>query len=333
MAQARTLTPARWRQATAALAPWLILLLALALLWAEGVKPRAVMRFWPAWAETGTLAVALTAIMLTGGIDLSVGSIMALAGMALGLLWRDAHWPIAVAALAAVLIGGAAGAINGALVVLGLPSLVVTLATMAFYAGLALAISGGQRISGLPPQFCDLGRERLAGLPTQVWLMVAAVVVGWIMVHHTRFGRYLYAIGDNRTAATFAAVPVRRLEWSLYVASGLVAGVVAVFYTARTGAAIPTAGQGRELEAITCVVLGGTLVTGGFGGIGRTALGIVVLAHLEIALQFVDSLQITLPGSDAPWQLTGHARLIILGVLLIAVAVWNQRARGVGPRT
>ena len=310
-----------------------MLLLALALLNAEHVKPTAVMRFWPAWAETGTLAVALTAIMLTGGIDLSVGSIMALAGMTLGLLWRDAHWPIAAAALAAVLVGGVAGAVNGTLVVLGLPSLVVTLATMAFYAGLALAISGGQRISGLPPEFCDLGRERIAGLPNQVWLLAAALVVGWIVVHHTRFGRYLYAIGDNRTAATFAAVPVRRLEWSLYVASGLVAGVVAVFYTARTGAAIPTAGQGRELEAITCVVLGGTLVTGGFGGIGRTALGIVVLAHLEIALQFADELKVTLPGSDTPWQLTSHARLIILGVLLVAVAIWNQRARATASRT
>jgi len=310
-----------------------MLLLALALLSAEEVKPHAVMRFWPAWAETGTLAVALTAIMLTGGIDLSVGSIMALAGMTLGLLWRDAHWPIAAAAVAAVLVGGVAGAVNGTLVVLGLPSLVVTLATMAFYAGLALAISGGQRISGLPPEFCDLGRERIAGLPTQVWLLAAALVVGWIVVHHTRFGRYLYAIGDNRTAATFAAVPVRRLEWSLYVVSGLVAGVVAVFYTARTGAAIPTTGQGRELEAITCVVLGGTLVTGGFGGIGRTALGIVVLAHLEIALQFADELKVTLPGSDTPWQLTGHARLIILGVLLIAVAIWNQRARATTSRT
>ena len=327
MAQTRTITPARWRQWSAALAPWLMLLVALAFLHAEEVKPRAVMRFWPAWAETGTLAVALTAIMLTGGIDLSVGSIMALAGMTLGLLWRDAHWPIAAAALAAVLVGGVAGTINGALVVLGLPSLVVTLATMAFYAGLALAISGGERISGLPTDFCELGRDRIVGLPTQVWLLGAALLAGWIVVHHTRFGRYLYALGDNRTAATFAAVPVRRLELTLYIASGLVAGLVAVFYTARTGAAIPTAGQGRELEAITCVVLGGTLVTGGFGGIGRTALGIVVLAHLEIALQFVDQLKITLPGSNQPWQLTGHARLIILGVLLIAVAVWNQRAR------
>ncbi|MBX9789706.1 MAG: ABC transporter permease [Pirellulales bacterium] len=328
MAQVRTITPPRWRQWSAALAPWLMLLLALALLNAEEVKPRAVMRFWPAWAETGTLAVALTAIMLTGGIDLSIGSIMALAGMTLGLLWRDAHWPIAAAAVAAVLVGGLAGAINGALVVLGLPSLVVTLATMAFYAGLALAISGGERISGLPADFCELGRERIAGVPTQVCLLGAALMAGWIVVHHTRFGRYLFAIGDNRTAATFAAVPVRRLELALYLASGLVAGLVAVFYTARTGAAIPTAGQGRELEAITCVVLGGTLVTGGFGGIGRTALGIVVLAHLEIALQFADQLKITLPGSDSPWQLTGQTRLIILGMLLIAVAIWNQRARG-----
>ena len=129
---------------------------------------------------------------------------------------------------------------------------------MAFYAGLALAISRGERIGGFPLQFAELGQERLLGLPTQWWMMLAVAVAAWVVVQHTRFGRYLFAMGDNRRTAIFAAVPVKRLEWTLYAASGLVAGVVAVFYTARSEAAIPTAGQGQELSAIACVIVGGT---------------------------------------------------------------------------
>ena len=130
-------------------------------------------------------------------------------------------------------------------------------------------------------------------------------------------------------AAEFAAVPSRAVQWALYAASGTVAALVAIVYTARGGAVVPTAGAGIELSTIACVVLGGTRVTGGSGGLGRTLLGVVILSLLDIGLQFV-SHKIYLPWSDQPWQPGANARLLLVGVLVIGVAIWNERS---GSRT
>ncbi|MBL9122816.1 MAG: ABC transporter permease [Planctomycetaceae bacterium] len=305
--------------------PWLLLALAAGILLLELRRPSDVLLFWPAWAETGMLAAGLTLVMLTGGIDLSVGAIVALASMALGLAWQQWDWSIESAALLAIAVGFVCGAWNGGLVIGGISPLVATLATMACYAGGALALSGGERVAGLPNAFTALGNTRWLGIPSQVWWMLALFAVASVFVHGTRWGRYLYALGDNPTAARFAALPVKRLLWSIYAASGCVAGMVAVAYTARSGAATPTSGVGRELEAIACVVLGGTRVTGGAGGMGRTLLGVIVLAHLDIALQLAGSLNLRLPGMEAAWQPSAESRQIILGLLVIGMAIWNER--------
>jgi ribose/xylose/arabinose/galactoside ABC-type transport system permease subunit len=322
---------ARLAPALSWLLPGGLLAVSLALLTWELKRPSAVLLFWPAWAETGALAAALTAIMLTGGIDLSLGSVIALSSVVLGRLWCHAGWSIWLASAAAVAAGLLAGAGNALLIVAGIPSLIATLATLAFYGGLAMALSAGQRISGLPGDFTRLAQEdwlRLpggAGLPNQLWLLLLVFLMAYVFVHRTRFGRYLYAMGNNRLAARFAGIPINRLEASLYMASGGIAALVGVCYAARTGAAIPNAGQGRELEAIACVVLGGTRVTGGAGGVLRTALGVAVIAHLDIALQLASSLAIVLPGTDVVWQPSANSRLVILGAIMIAVAIWNER--------
>ena len=134
-----------------------------------------------------------------------------------------------------------------------------------------------------------------------VWL------AAWIVVHHTRYGRYLYAIGENRLAAQFAAVPVRKVEWTLYAASGLVAAIVALVYAAHGGAVVPNAATGIELQTVACVVVGGTRVTGGAGGLRRTLLGVAIMSLLDIGLQFM-SRKIYVPWSDVPWQLNANAR-------------------------
>jgi rhamnose transport system permease protein len=330
MAEARTALAAGGRGALGWLLPAALLVVALLVLGRELQRPSSVLLFWPVWAETGALAAALTAIMLTGGIDLSLGSIMALASVVLGQLWQHHQWSIGAAAVAALGVGMLAGTGNAALVVSGIPPLIATLATLAFYAGLAMAISAGERVSGLPPSFTAWGQEpwlRLGGVgvPNQIWLLFVVFLLMYVGVHHTRFGRYLFAMGENRVASRFAGLPTRRLEATLYIVSGLVAGAVAVFYSARSGAAIPTAGQGRELEAIACVVLGGTRVTGGYGGMLRTLLGLAVLAHMDIALQLAE---ISLPWMSAPWQPSSESRLVLVGVLMILVAVWNERVGG-----
>jgi len=320
------------RQLIASLLPLTLLVIAPAIIATEVRRPSAVIEMLRPWAEIGVIAVPMTAIILTGGIDLSVGSVLALCGVVIGVLWQQYEWPIHLAALAGVGVGFLAGAINGSLVVAGIPPLVATLATMAFFRGLSMAISQGNRVAGLPTEFNNLGQGDLGGVASQFWLLAVALVIGWAFVHRTRFGRYLFAIGDNRAASRFAGLPIARLEWWLYATSGLTAGIVAIFYTARGGAAIPDAGRWMELQTIACVVLGGTSITGGAGGIGHTLLGIAVMAGLDTALQFAATTALHLPWTTAPLTLSAENRLIIVGALLIAVAIWNERMRGEVPR-
>ncbi len=259
----------RWR---VYLLPVALLFVAVGLVAWQTSRPLAVLNMWRPWGEVGALAVAMTAIILTGGIDLSVGSIIALAGVTLGTVWQSSgSMPLAV--VAALCVGTAAGAINGTLVTLGIAPLVATLATMAFYAGLAMALAQGERVAGLPEDFTAWGQTSWWGVPTQLWLFATIWLAGWVGVHHTRFGRYLFAIGENPLAARFAAVPVRAVQWWLYTFSGALAALVAIVYSARSGAVVPTAGAGIELQVVACVVLGGTRVTGGRGGLGPHVVG------------------------------------------------------------
>jgi rhamnose transport system permease protein len=253
---------------------------------------------------------------------------IALSGVVLGLTWSRLGVPIVLACALAVLTGVLAGAINGVLVALGITPLVATLATMAFYSGLALALAGGGRITGFPEGFTRLGQGSLWGLPYQLWLLLGVALAWSLLLHMSRFGRSLYAIGDNRTAAEFAALPVRRREWQLYALNGLLAGVVALSYTARGAAAVPNAGAGLELPVIAGVVLGGTRVTGGAGGIGRTLLGVAILANLEIGLRLLGNITVDLPGIGSALVLNANGRLVVIGILLVAVAVLNERLAG-----
>jgi rhamnose transport system permease protein len=305
--------------------PWALLVVAVILVFTQTSRPTAVLNMWRPWGEIGALATLMTAIILTGGIDLSVGSTIALASVVFGLAWQH-DWPLAWAGAAAVAVGFLAGALNGTLIVLGVVPLVATLATMALYAGLAMSLSEGQRVAGLPEEFTALGQGSWLGVPNQLTLYLLALAAAWLVVHHCRFGRYLYALGENPLAAEFAAVPVKKVEWTLYAANGALAALVALVYTARGGAAVPNAGAGIELQTIACVVLGGTRVTGGAGGMGRTLLGVSIMSLLDIGLQFV-SRKIHLPWSDVPWQLGANSRLVLVGLLVIAVAIWNERAK------
>jgi rhamnose transport system permease protein len=316
------------RQVLSALVPTLLLAAALWLVFSRLKHPAAVLPLWRPWAEVGALACGMTAVIISGGIDLSVGALIALCGVVLGLAWQRLGWPIDLACAAAVLAGTTAGTLNGALVALGIAPLVATLATMACFSGLALALSGGERITGFPTRFARMGQGDVLGVPCQLWLLALVSLFWGVLLHHSRMGRALYAIGDNRTAAVFAALPVRRRLWSLYALNGLLAGVVALSYTSRGGAAVPNAGQGLELQVIAAVVLGGTSATGGSGGIGRTLLGVTILAHLEIGLRLLGNVALHLPGTGLTMVLNANSRLVIIGILFITVAVLNERLAG-----
>jgi rhamnose transport system permease protein len=312
--------------------PLLLLGAALVLVFSRIRHPAAVFPLWRPWAEIGALACGMTAVIVSGGIDLSAGAMIALCGVVLGLTWDRLGWPIAPACAAAVLTGALAGALNGTLVALRIAPLVATLATMACFSGLALALSAGERITGFPESFTWLGQENYLGMPCQLWLLMAAALAWTVLLHLSRFGRALFAIGDNRTAAEFAALPVRRRQWWLYTLNGLLAGVVALSYTARGGAAVPNAGAGLELQVIAGVVLGGTRVTGGAGSIGRTLLGVAILAHLEIGLRLWGNVPIHLPLTGLTLVLNANSRLIVIGILLVSVAALNERLAAVARR-
>ncbi|HEY3940414.1 MAG TPA: substrate-binding domain-containing protein [Bryobacteraceae bacterium] len=263
--------------------------------------------------EIGLLALALTPVIVTGGIDLSVGSMMGLCAVVLGALWRDAHLPLGIAILATLLVSLLGGAINGILISrLHVSPLIVTLGTYSLFRGLAEGITmGAINYSGFPADFLFIGQGFLGGtLPTQTIFLIAAAGGFWALLHKSVIGRGLYAIGHSAEGARYAAVPVVRRVALVYLLSGLAAGVAAIVYVAHLGQAKPDAGTGYELIAITAVVLGGTSIFGGSGTIAGTFLGLAAIVILQNGLRL----------SEWPAELAG----ILTGVLLVSTIALEQ---------
>jgi rhamnose transport system permease protein len=267
--------------------------------------------------EVGLLALALTPIIITGGIDLSVGSMMGFAAVTLGALWRDASVPMALAVPITLLVALIGGALNALMISrLGYPPLIVTLGTYSLFRGAAEGLTRGiENYSGLPPSFLFLGQGYLGGvLPTQLFVLAAAILgFGW-WLHRTGHGRSLFAIGFSPDGARYAGVPVARRVGLLYVLSGLSSGLAAVVYVAHLGQAKADAGTGYELMAITAVVLGGASIFGGRGTVLGTGLGLFAIAVLQNGLRL----------SGAPAELAG----ILTGTLLVATILLDRWLRG-----
>src|SRR5436190_11982093 len=236
--------------------------------------------------EIGLLALAMTPIILTGGIDLSVGSLLGLCAILFGKLWRDTGLSIPLAMVCTLGIGAFAGGLNALLITwLRSPPLIVTLGSYSLFRGLAEAITHGvDTFTNFPPSFLVLGQERLLGVPAQapVFIVIAAGI--WLLVHRTTFGRAFRAIGFAPDGARYAGLPVARRVALVYVLAGVVAALAAVIYTARLGQARADAGTGYELFAITAVVLGGTSIFGGAGSVHGTLLGVAAIAVLSNGL-------------------------------------------------
>ena len=236
--------------------------------------------------EIGLLALAMTPIILTGGIDLSVGSLLGLCAILFGKLWRDAGLGPFTAGACTLGIGALCGGLNATLITgLRLPPLIVTLGTYSLFRGLAEAITrGADTFTNFPGSFLFLGQERALGLPTQVWLFLFVAIVVWLLVHRTTFGRSFRAIGFSADGARYAGQPGNRRLALVYILAGVVAALAAIIYTARLGQAKADAGIGYELFAITAVVLGGTSIFGGIGSVHGTLLGVTAIAILNNGL-------------------------------------------------
>ncbi len=260
-------------------------------------------------AEIGLLALVMTPIILTGGIDLSVGSLLGLCAILFGKLWRDAGMSLPMAAACTLLIGAGAGGLNATLIAgLRLPALIVTLGTYSLFRGFAEAITHGvDTFTNFPDSFLALGQQHFAGLPTQVWFFLVVAIGVWLLVHRMTFGRSFRAIGFAPEGARFAGLPVERRLVLAYVLAGFVAALAAIIYTARLGQAKADAGTGYELFAITAVVLGGTSIFGGVGSVHGTLLGVAAIAVLNNGL--VHARQ----PREVAGMLTGVLLLVALG--------------------
>ncbi|HYW74669.1 MAG TPA: substrate-binding domain-containing protein [Pyrinomonadaceae bacterium] len=263
--------------------------------------------------EVGLLALALTPIIITGGIDLSVGSMIGLAAVVFGGLWRDAHLPLIIAAIIALVVGIGGGGLNAFMVSrLKFPPLIVTLGTFSLFRGIAEGLTRGiENYSGFSPRFLFLGQGYVAGVvPTQLFILLAAIAGFWWWLHRTIYGRSLYAIGFSAEGARYAGIRVARRLAFVYVLSGLISSLAAIIYVAHLGQAKSDAGTGYELMAITAVVLGGTSIFGGRGTVLGTVLGLFAIVILQNGLRL----------SGQPAELAG----ILTGVLLVATILLDR---------
>ena len=266
--------------------------------------------------ELGLLALALTPVLVSGGIDLSVGAMMGLSAVLFGAAFTDLGLPVPAAACVSLAAGALGGALNAALVArLGIPPLIVTLGTLSLFRGISEGLTHGAiNYTGFPDGFLRLGQGYLGGvLPAQLPLFLVALAGYAVLLHRSVVGRALYAIGFSPEGARFAGIPVRRRVALVYVLSGLVSSVAGIIYVAHLGQARSDAGAGYELDAITAVVLGGTSVFGGRGTIGGTVLGLLVLAVLRNGLRL----------AALPSELAG----ILTGALLVATIALDRSAR------
>jgi rhamnose transport system substrate-binding protein len=266
--------------------------------------------------ELGLLAIALTPVIVSGGIDLSVGSMMGLAAVLFGAAYHDWGLPLPAAATVAVLAGCAGGALNAVLVArFNIPPLIVTLGTFSLFRGIAEGLTrGAVNYTDFPARFLSLGQGYLWGvIPTQLLLFLAILTAYAIVLHRSVVGRAWYVIGFTADGARYAGIPVARRVGALYLLSGLVSSVAAIVYVAHLGQAKSDAGSGYELDAITAVVLGGTSVFGGRGTLWGTVLGLSALSVLRNGLHL----------AALPSELTG----ILTGTLLI-VTIAIDRLRG-----
>ena len=261
--------------------------------------------------EVGLIAIPMTYIIITGGIDLSVGSILGLTAIVLGWTWQELGFPLELAIITGIISGTVAGFVNGLFIVrVGVPPLIMTLATLALYRGLAEGISEARSARGYPEWFFQLGQGELLGIPTQLWLLIVAVIIFAIVLARTRLGRALYAIGNNETGARFSGLTVNRHLLFIYTFSGFMSAVAGYIFVSRVSTTRSDMGTGIELDVIAAVVLGGTSIFGGTGSIPGTIIGVVLIQLLKNGL--------VLTG------VTSDATIVVIGsVLIFAILVNN----------
>ncbi|MCS0240435.1 ribose ABC transporter permease [Vibrio alginolyticus] len=258
------------------------------------------------------IAVGMTLVILTAGIDLSVGSVLALCG-AFAASMIALEVPVLVAVPTALVAGAALGAISGIIIAKGkVQAFIATLVTMTLLRGVTMVYTEGRPIStgftDTADAFAWFGTGYALGIPVPVWLMVVVFAAAWYLLNHTRFGRYVYALGGNESATRLSGINVDRVKIGVYAICGMLAALASIIVTSRLSSAQPTAGMGYELDAIAAVVLGGTSLMGGKGRIMGTLIGALIIGFLNNALNLLDV--------SSYYQMIAKAVVILLAVLV-----------------
>jgi rhamnose transport system permease protein len=274
----------------------------------------ALTRFF---VEVGLMALPMTMIIITGGIDLSVGSAFGWTSVMLGYAWEFWGLPLPLAVLVCLACGVLGGLFNGLMVAkVKVPPLIVTLATLAIYRGFAFGVSQARSVRGYPESFQFWGQGHIGPIPTQFIIFVILAVACAVFLSRTSLGRYIYAIGSNEQGARFSGIAVDRIKIGLYTFSGFMAGLAGFIFTSRVTTTRADAGTGSELDVIAAVVLGGTSIYGGEGSILGTVLGLLVISLLRNGLTLA--------------RIKGDATVIIIGAVLILAVFINRLFRRVG---
>jgi ribose/xylose/arabinose/galactoside ABC-type transport system permease subunit len=267
---------------------FLLLMLALTLLSDRFLTPSNLINILRQATINGIVSVGMTLVILTGGIDLSVGSVLALA-VTIGASLMKQGQPVGLAVLAALGIGTLLGVINGLMITKArIPPFIATLGMLTVARGLTLMYTQGQPITGLPASFRWIGTGVVGGIPVPIVLMGLVFLIGWIFLTRTRYGAYVYLLGDNPTAARLAGIPTERITVLVYAISGFCAALAGLVLVARLDSAQPIIGQGYEFNAIAAVVVGGTSFAGGEGGLGGTLLGALLIETLNNGLNLLN---------------------------------------------
>ncbi len=234
------------------------------------------------------VAVGMTFVIISGGIDLSVGSNIALSGLLMGILMKNYHVPVFVTILSCILFSGVIGLVNGMLIsFLSLPPFIATLGTMSIVRGAAYTVTAGQPIYTFPAGFTAVS-GRVAGIP--VWstlIMLAVILLGWYILKYTRVGRFTYAVGGNESCAKLSGINLKKVKCFVYIVSGLCCGVAALLLSSRLDSAVPTNADGQEMDAIAAVVIGGTSMSGGEGSMIGTLIGILIIGIIANGLNLL----------------------------------------------
>ena len=263
----------------------------------------------------GVVAVGMTFVILTAGIDLSVGMTLSFYSVAAAMLFANGQgFPLPVVILATLALGAAVGAFNaGVIIWRGVTPFIVTLAMMAIASGAALTISGGKPIGGISGTYAWLGAGSIGPIPVPVIIMLAAFSLGGLVLRFTPYGRQVYAVGGNEEAARLSGIPVNQVKLITYMISNMSAALGAIIFSARVTVGDPWAGRGLELDAIASVVLGGTSLFGGVGSLWGTLLGALIMSMVNNLLNLL---------SVSPYT-QGIAKGFII---LVAVSIYKKRA-------